>query len=385
MAVKKNKRSVTLSQSKGGSSTTKAKVSKGSNGSAGSKKRVSLSLSKTTRTKGNVDLVEKSKSTLRQAQGDRVKILKTYKIFIGGKFPRTESGRYYQPLSSQSPDLLRGRLKQNDLGEFPLGNICLGSRKDIRNAVVAARKAQRGWASRTAYNRSQILYRIGEMLEGRSAQFVDELMLMGANRKQAEAQVNESIDRCIYYAGWCDKYQQIFSSVNPVASAHFNFSVQEPTGVVGLVAPSESPLLGFVSALLPIIAGGNTAVVIAPENKPLCAVSFAEVLATSDLPGGVVNIITGKTEEMLKPMVQHMDVNAIVVYDSDDEERTFLQKEATCNLKRVIFPELASPEPAEGTNWFEEDARSPYLILQTQETKTTWHPIEVIGTGGSGY
>jgi len=351
-AVKRAPR-VTLSLSKGNGASASAngKGPKGSNGSS-------------------------KKSVIPTKEG-RIPVLKTYKIFIGGKFPRTESGRYYQPISSQSPDLLRGRLNPNDKGEFPLGNICLGSRKDIRNAVQAARKAQTGWAGRTAYNRSQILYRIGEMLEGRKAQFIDELLVQGATKVQADAQVNEAVDRCIYYAGWCDKYQQLFSSVNPVASSHFNFTVQEPTGVVGLVAPSGSPLLGLVSAILPIIAGGNTVVVIADEHRPLSAISFAEVLATSDVPGGVVNIITGSTEEMLTPMVQHMDVNALVIYDSDLEERTFAEREATSNLKRVITPEI--------TNWFEEDSRSPYAILKTQEAKTTWHPIEVIGTGGSGY
>lgn len=294
-------------------------------------------------------------------KSSRLPVLKTYKIFIGGKFPRTESGRYYQP---EGPN-------------GALGNICLGSRKDIRNAVQAARKAQAGWVGATAYNRSQILYRIGEMLEGRKAQFVEELVFQGASQVAAEAQVNEVTDRCIYYAGWCDKYQQLFSAVNPVASSHFNFTVQEPTGVVGLVAPSTSPLLGLIGSLLPIIAGGNTAVVIADEDRPLSAISFAEVLATSDVPGGVVNIITGKRSELLKPLVQHMDVNAIVVYDSDAEEKTFVEKEAVANLKRAICPG--------NDNWFEEESKSPYMIIQTQEAKTTWHPIEVIGAGGSGY
>lgn len=296
-----------------------------------------------------------------RGKASRLPVLKTYKIFIGGNFPRTESGRYYQP---------------NGPGGA-LGNICLSSRKDIRNAVQVARKAQPGWAGRTAYNRSQILYRIGEMLEGRKEQFAAELVQQGASQVAAKAQVNEAIDRCVYYAGWCDKYQQIFSSVNPVASSHFNFTIQEPTGVVGLMAPGTSPLLGLVGSILPVIAGGNTVVVVADEGRPLSAISLAEVLATSDVPGGVVNIITGKRAELLKPLVQHMDVNAMVVYDTDKVEKVFVNQESVANLKRAIFPET--------DNWFEEESRSPYAILRTQEAKTTWHPIEVIGASGSGY
>ena len=332
---KKTKKSVKSSASKS-LSVRAGSGTKGSNGSNGSK----------------------GPST---SKASSLPVLKTYKIFIGGKFPRTESGRYYQPEAETGA----------------LGNICLGSRKDLRNAVQAARKAQAGWAGRTAYNRSQILYRIGEMLEGRKEQFVAELVQQGASQVAAKAQVNEAIDRCVYYAGWCDKYQQIFSSVNPVASSHFNFTIQEPTGVVGMVAPSSSPLLGLVGGLLPIIAGGNTAVVIADEDRPLSAISFAEVLATSDVPGGVVNIITGKRAELLKPMVQHMDVNAILVFEAYEDEMEFVDKESVSNLKRAIFPET--------DNWFEEESKSPYAILRTQEAKTTWHPIEVIGSSGSGY
>ena len=304
--------------------------------------------------------------TLRQAQGDkkatRLPVMKTYKIFIGGKFPRTESGRYYQPKGTDGK---------------PLANICRSSRKDVRDAVIAARGAVGGWAGRSAFNRGQILYRIGEMLEGRRAQFVHEIMLHGGSKEHAEASVSAAIDRWIHYAGWCDKYQALFSSVNPTNSSHFNFSVLEPTGVVGVMAPEGSALLGLVSMVAPVIAGGNTCIVVANESMPLPAVTFTEVLATSDLPGGVVNLLTGYRSELLKPLVSHMDINAIVVADVTKEERAMLDSEATCNLKRTIYPKV--------TDWSKEDAQSPYMILDTQEVKTTWHPIERGQGGGGGY
>ena len=288
----------------------------------------------------------------------RLPVMKTYKLYIGGKFPRTESGRYYQPKGADGK---------------PLANVCRSSRKDVREAVVAARKAQGGWGARSAFNRGQILYRIGEMLEGRSAQFVEELVLHGTPRKQAEAEVSAAIDRWVYYAGWCDKYQAVFSSVNPTNTSHFNFSVYEPTGVVGVMCPTDGGLLQLVDLIAPVIAGGNSCVVVAAENKPLPAVSFAEVLATSDLPGGVVNLITGLRGELLKPLVAHMDVNALVVSAATPEERTMLDAEATCNVKRVVYRD---PKSA---------AEGPYTILDTQEVKTTWHPIERGQGGGGGY
>jgi acyl-CoA reductase-like NAD-dependent aldehyde dehydrogenase len=288
----------------------------------------------------------------------RLPVMKTYKIFIGGKFPRTESGRYYQPKGADGK---------------PLANVCRSSRKDVRDAVVAARGALGGWAGRSAFNRSQILYRIGEVLEGRSAQFVHELVLHGATQKQAEAEVAAAIDLWIHYAGWCDKYQAVFSSVNPTNSSHFNFSVYEPTGVVGVMASGSNGLLELVSLIAPVIAGGNTCVVVASEKHPLTAVTFTEVLATSDLPGGVVNLMTGFRNELLKPMVAHMDVNAVVVAGASKEERTMLETEATCNLKRVVYPKLG------------DTTQSPYAILDTQEVKTTWHPIERGQGGGGGY
>lgn len=295
-------------------------------------------------------------------QPGRIAVMKTYKIYIGGRFPRTESGRYYQPKGMDGK---------------PLANICRSSRKDVRDAVIAARGASGGWAARSAFNRGQILYRIGEMLEGRRAQFVHEIMLHGGTREHAEAGVSEAIDRWLYYAGWCDKYQAVFSSVNPTNSSHFNFSVYEPTGVVGVMAPANSPLLGLVSVVAPVIAGGNTCVVVASESMPLPAVTFTEVLATSDLPGGVVNVMTGYRSELLKPLVAHMDINAVVVADATQEERAMLDKEATCNLKRTVYPKTA--------DWSGDGAQGPYLILDTQEVKTTWHPIERGQGGGGGY
>lgn len=287
----------------------------------------------------------------------RTEILKTYKIFIGGQFPRTESGRFYQP----------NKLK---------ANICLSSRKDFRNAEVAARKAFDGWSTKTAFNRSQILYRMAEMLEGRKSQFIEELVFQGATKKQAEQEVALSIDRLVYYAGWCDKYMQIFSSVNPVASSHFNFSVPEATGVVSIIAPEETSLLGLVSVVAPVIAGGNTCVVLASESKPLCAVTFAEVINTSDVPGGVVNILTGNTKELLEHFSSHMDVNAIVYCRDNKAEIKLLSENASLNVKRVFIY---------NKDWSKPESENPYLILDTQEIKTTWHPIENIGGAKSGY
>ncbi len=292
---------------------------------------------------------------------ERLEVLKTYKIYIGGKFPRTESARYYSPKNAE--------------GQV-LGNICLSSRKDVRNAVVAARSAFGGWSERTAFNRSQILYRMAEMLEGRSAQFVEELILQGATKAKAEKEVHLAIDRLIYYAGWCDKYTQVLSSVNPVASSHFNFSAHEATGVVGVFVGQTTALIDLVSIVAPIIAGGNTCVVIANENMPLSAITFAEVLNTSDLPGGVVNILTGKQSEMLPSLTTHMDVNAVAYCGNDNEVLKSIQLNAVNNLKRVRNYDR---------NWMDADAQDLYFISDFQELKTTWHPIENIGGATSSY
>lgn len=291
----------------------------------------------------------------------RIEVLKTYKIYIGGQFPRSESGRYY-PLMNSKKEVI--------------ANVCLSSRKDFRNAEVAARSAFAGWSSKTHFNRSQILYRIAEMLEGRKEQFVNELVQQGLTKKQAETEVQQSVDRWVYYAGWCDKYQQLFSSVNPVSSSHFNFSVPEPMGVVSIIAPEKSSLLGLVSVIAPVIAGGNTCIVLASEKMPLCSITFAEVLATSDLPGGVVNILTGTSEELHSHFSSHMDVNALIYCRNKKEEIKLIGENASLNVKRVFYW---------GQDWTKTDSQNLYLILDLQEIKTTWHPVENIGTNGSKY
>ena len=273
---------------------------------------------------------------------ERLEILKTYKIYIGGKFPRTESGRYYAPTNAKGEQL---------------GNICLSSRKDVRNAVVAARKAFGDWSERADFNRSQILYRMAEMLEGRKAQFIEELIFQGSSEKKAKAEVELSIDRLVYYAGWCDKYKQIQSSVNPVSSSHFNFSVQEPTGIVGVIADVNTSLIGLISCVAPVIAGGNTCVVLASEKLPLCAITFAEVVNSSDVPGGVINILTGKGAEMIGPLTTHMDVNAIFYAGNDSEIVKELEESAALNLKRIH---------AYFDDWNKEDAQNLYFITDFQ-------------------
>ena len=292
----------------------------------------------------------------------RLEVLKTYKIYIGGQFPRTESGRYYIATNSKGDQL---------------ANVCLSSRKDFRDAVVAARNAFKGWSARAAFNRGQILYRIAELLEGRKAQFLEELIKQDVSKTQAQKEVAVAIDRLIYYAGWCDKYQQIFGTVNPVASSHFNFSVPEPTGVVAAIAPQENALIGLVSTISPIIAGGNTCVILASETKPLCAVSFAEVINSSDVPGGVVNILTGKPSELFSQFASHMDVNAVVYCGNDELIEKEIQQKAAGSVKRVFT--------YRDVNWLSEKGQSPYYILDLQEIKTTWHPIENIGGAGGGY
>ena len=291
----------------------------------------------------------------------RLEIVKTYKLYIGGQFPRTESGRFYTPKNKKGA---------------PLGNMCLASRKDVKNAVSSARKAFGGWSEKTAFNRSQILYRIAEMLEGRRDQFIAELVKQGSTLKQAGEEVNLSIDRIVYYAGWCDKYLQVFSSVNPVSSSHFNFSLQEPVGVVGVIAPQDTSLIGLVSAILPIIAGGNTCLVLASENIPLCSITFAEVLNSSDVPGGVVNILTGNEKELIETFASHMDINSVFYGGASKENIQLIQELAVVNVKRVhSYP----------INWSTEDGQSVYLINDFQEIKTTWHPIENIGGSSSVY
>ncbi len=267
---------------------------------------------------------------------------KTYKLFIGGKFPRSESGRVNDVL---------------DQDGHHLANLSQASRKDFRESVVAARKALPGWAGASSFLRGQILYRIAEMLDGRRAQFEQELEALGY-RDVAE-EVQDSIDLLIHYAGWCDKYQALFSSVNPVASSHFNFSSPQTTGIVA-VAPAPG-LLGLVSAIAPIIVGGNACI----AHTDLVGISFAEVIATSDVPGGVVNLLTGERAELLPEFASHMDVNGILLCSDDCEERRMVELESAENLKRVSLQSYTDLKA------------DPYLILAFQEVKTTWHPIGV--------
>lgn len=290
----------------------------------------------------------------KQTGSSRLSVAKTYKIYINGKFPRTESGRYFTLEDKQGS---------------VIANVCRGSRKDFRNAVVAARKAQPGWAKASAYLRGQILYRIAEMLEGRREQFIGELVLQGVAARAAGKEVDASIDRLIYFAGWADKYQQVFSAVNPVSSSHFNFSILEPTGVVSMLAPNDSGLLGLISNIAPTIVGGNTCVVLASEKLPLSAVSFAEVLHASDVPAGVVNILTGYRDELTGQFASHMDVNAVVYCDGGRKVARSVQEAAADNIKHVIARTR--------TDWTSDTAQHPYLIRDTQEVKTTWHPIGV--------
>lgn len=290
-----------------------------------------------------------------------MEILKTYKLYIGGQFPRTESGRTYLVTA---PD---GKA---------IANACLASKKDVRNAVQVARKAQSSWVAKTAFNKGQILYRMAEVLEGRKAQFIEEICSLGASIEEATQEVQIAIDRCVYYAGWADKYQALSSSVNPVASSHFNFSVPEPMGVVGLVACQETALSGLVSQLLPIIVGGNTAILIANSTKPLCAITLGEVLATSDVPGGVVNILTGVVAEMLPSLAGHMDVNALCLAKIPTELMVSAQESAIDNLKRCII---------QTQTFSEASAQGMQYITDFQEIKTTWHPIEQVAGGMGGY
>lgn len=309
-----------------------------------------------------MDAIEKNKSLVdvktngqangNSSKGDRLDIMKTYKIYIDGKFPRTESGRYYT--------------LENSSGKT-IANICESSRKDFREAVVAARKAQAGWSSKSAYNKAQILYRIAEMLEGRRDQFISELKEQGSSNAQAEKEINLSIDRLVYYAGWCDKFQQVFSSVNPVESSHFNFSVPEPMGVISILSPESLGLLGLISLIAPAIAGGNTVVALASSSKPLCAVTFGEVLNSSDVPAGVVNLLTGHRSELMSHFSTHMDVNALVYCGEDSAEIKSVKESASLNVKRVmVYKE---------TDIMDDKTQHPYRIMDLQEIKTTWHPI----------
>jgi acyl-CoA reductase-like NAD-dependent aldehyde dehydrogenase len=292
----------------------------------------------------------------------RLEVRKTYKLYIGGAFPRSESGRSYE-------------IRSADGGRF-LANAALASRKDARDAVVAARKAFSGWSAASAYNRGQVLYRVAELLEGRRSQFVDEVGAgEGLTPVDARAVVDAAIDRWVWYAGWSDKVHQVQGSSNPVAGPYFDFSVPEPTGVVALVAPAGSSLLGLVSVVAPVIVTGNTAVVVASESAPLPAITLAEVLATSDLPGGVVNLLTGHPAEIAPWLASHMDVNAIDLTGIGDPELAAeLETAAAENLKRVVRPPAGAGDSTE-PDWTADPGLD--RLRAFLETKTVWHPVGI--------
>lgn len=292
---------------------------------------------------------------------DRLSVFKTYKLYVGGKFPRSESGRVYEVTDSKADWL---------------ANAPLASRKDARDAVVAARKAFGGWSGATAYNRGQVLYRVAEMLEGRRHQFAAEVAATeGLSGPKAAAQVDAAVDRWVWYAGWTDKIAQIAGSTNPVAGPYLNLSTPEPTGVVAVLAPQDSSLLGLVSVLAPVLATGCTAVVVASQDRPLPALSLGEVLATSDVPGGTVNILTGRTAELGAPLAAHQDVNALDLTGADDALATELEVAAADNLKRVLRPRTADFTADPGTR----------RMTAFLETKTVWHPTGALGVSGSAY
>ncbi|MFD3928902.1 aldehyde dehydrogenase family protein [Streptomyces sp. NPDC058614] len=296
-----------------------------------------------------------------KSEQNRLSVFKTYKLYVGGKFPRSESGRVYEVTDSK--------------GKW-LANAPLSSRKDARDAVVAARKAFGGWSGATAYNRGQVLYRVAEMLEGRKDQFVREVAdSEGLSKSKAAAVVDAAIDRWVWYAGWTDKIAQVIGGANPVAGPYFNLSTPEPTGVVTVLAPQESSFLGLVSVIAPVIATGNTVIVIASEKSPLPALSLGEVLATSDLPGGVVNVLSGKTAEIAAPLAAHQDVNAIDLAGADDVLAKELEIAAADNLKRVLRPQAVDYSETPGIE----------RLTAFLETKTVWHPTGALGASGSSY
>jgi acyl-CoA reductase-like NAD-dependent aldehyde dehydrogenase len=296
------------------------------------------------------------------AAADRVDVRKTYKLYIGGAFPRSESGRSYVVNASDGS---------------PIANACRASRKDLREAVRAARKAADGWADKTAMNRGQVLYRVAELMEGRRDQFVAEVaQAEGLRDAKARELVARSIDRWVWYAGWADKISQVLGSANPVAAPYFNFTIPEPTGVVGLVAPEQSSLLGLISRLAPPLVAGNAVVVIASETRPLAAITLTEVLATSDVPGGVINVLTGLKNELVPVMAGHVDVDAIDVWGVPDALRTDVELVAADNVKRL------SRRPSGVTDarfdWLDDRATErPEWIAAFLEMKTVWHPIGV--------
>ncbi len=290
------------------------------------------------------------------ASAGRLAIKKTYKLFIGGAFPRTEGGKTVPIV---------------DAGGTIVARAARATRKDLREAVVAARGALAGWSGRTAFNRGQILYRLAEMMELRRTELAAEIATaLGGPARDAETEVTAAIDRTVWYAGWCDKYAQVFASVNPVAGPYFDFTVPEPCGVVAVVAPPLPSLLGLVSTALPALVAGNTVIAIASDRDPLSAVAFAECVATSDLPGGAFNLLTGRRDDLLPHLAKHMDVNAIAAFDLEADAARALAAEGAESVKRVRLQ-----APADVEFWFGAEAQSPYWIERLTEAKTTWHPI----------
>lgn len=290
------------------------------------------------------------------ARTGRLAVQKTYKLYIGGKFVRGENGRV---LAAKSND------------GSTIANYCRASRKDFRDAVVAARAALSGWSKQSAYLRGQILYRAAEMLEMRRSQLAHEIARAGGSASAAEKEAAQTVDRLVHYAGWTDKFAQLFSAVNPVASSHFNFTMPEPTGVVVVVCPDDPPLLALVSLVAPVILSGNVAIVLASTTNPLPTLTFAEIIATSDLPAGVINLLAGNRAELAPYFASHMDVNAIVDASGDEKLGAELERGGSLNLKRYARRHLAPGE------WRTNAAENPYWILGTVEMKTAWHPIGV--------
>lgn len=275
---------------------------------------------------------------------DRLRVRKTYKLYLGGAFPRSESGRSYEV---RGPD-----------GTF-VANAVRASRKDIRDAVVAARKASMKWAAATAYNRGQVLYRIAEVMDTRRAELIEEVGIMGADGGDPAAEVDTSIDRWVWYAGLCDKLTQITGGLNPVAGPYFNITAPEPTGVVGVVAPEHPSMLGLVSRLAPALCGGNVVVALASESKPLPSIALAECLATSDVPAGVVNMLTGLKDELVPVLAGHLDVDALDVTGVNREQLPDIERAGAENVKRIVRAEAP---------------QSPYEVTALMEMKTVWHP-----------